>query len=291
MRQPRRGGQPLPRPRGRSTPGPAGSPASSTRRRWSTAPTSCSTTSRSRSRACARRWARCPAASASRSPSRARCSGEPKLVMLDEPTAALGVPQTKQVLALIKRLKERGLGVVVISHNLADVFEVCDRVFVLRLGKAAGDFKVSETDRAGDRRAPSPAREAPDGGGAGMSAAARHHGHARRRAAHRPAVRAPLRGGRPRLAASGPRPGGDLDHLPVPERPLPVRGQPHQPDAADHGRRPDLGRDRLRAAAWRDRPVRRGGERPCGGGGRRPERQARVEPLPGDRRRGARPAR
>ena len=72
--------------------------------------------------------------------------GEPKLVMLDEPTAALGVPQTKQVLALVKRLKERGLGVIVISHNLADVFEVCDRVFVMRLGKAAGDFKVGETD-------------------------------------------------------------------------------------------------------------------------------------------------
>ena len=51
--------------------------------------------------------------------------GEPKVVMLDEPTAALGVPQTKQVLALIKRLRERNLGVVVISHNLADVFEVC----------------------------------------------------------------------------------------------------------------------------------------------------------------------
>ena len=72
--------------------------------------------------------------------------GDPKLVMLDEPTAALGVPQTKQVLALIKRLKERGLGVIVISHNLADVFEVCDRVFVLRLGKQVGDFKVGETD-------------------------------------------------------------------------------------------------------------------------------------------------
>jgi D-xylose transport system ATP-binding protein len=72
--------------------------------------------------------------------------GEPKLVMLDEPTAALGVPQTKQVLALIARLKERGLGVVVISHNVAELFEVCDRVFVLRLGRAAGDFKVSETN-------------------------------------------------------------------------------------------------------------------------------------------------
>src|SRR5829696_6273853 len=71
--------------------------------------------------------------------------GEPKLVMLDEPTAALGVRQTAQVLELIKRLRERGYGVVVISHNLADVFEVADRIFVLRLGQKAGDFSASET--------------------------------------------------------------------------------------------------------------------------------------------------
>lgn len=71
--------------------------------------------------------------------------GEPKMVMLDEPTAALGVPQTAMVLRLIKRLKEQGLGVVVISHNLADVFEVCDRVFVLRLGREAGNFQIGET--------------------------------------------------------------------------------------------------------------------------------------------------
>ena len=71
--------------------------------------------------------------------------GEPKLVQLDEPTAALGVPQTAQVLELIKRLRERGLGVVVISHNLADVFAVCDRVFVMRLGRGVGSFKVGET--------------------------------------------------------------------------------------------------------------------------------------------------
>src|ERR1700710_3037041 len=70
--------------------------------------------------------------------------GDPKIVMLDEPTAALGVPQTKQVLALIKRLRERNLGVVVISHNLADVFEVCDRIVVLRLGRSAGDFSSTE---------------------------------------------------------------------------------------------------------------------------------------------------
>jgi len=73
--------------------------------------------------------------------------GEPKVVLLDEPTAALGVRQTAQVLALIKRLQERGHGVVVISHNLADVFEVADRIYVLRLGKKAGDFPASEVSQ------------------------------------------------------------------------------------------------------------------------------------------------
>jgi D-xylose transport system ATP-binding protein len=73
--------------------------------------------------------------------------GEPKLVMLDEPTAALGVRQTAQVLELIKRLRERGYGVVVISHNLADVFEVADRIYVLRLGREAGDFKSGEASQ------------------------------------------------------------------------------------------------------------------------------------------------
>jgi D-xylose transport system ATP-binding protein len=73
--------------------------------------------------------------------------GEPKVVLLDEPTAALGVAQTAQVLALIKRLRERGLGVVVISHNLADVFEVADRIFVLFLGRAGGTFEASDTTR------------------------------------------------------------------------------------------------------------------------------------------------
>jgi D-xylose transport system ATP-binding protein len=71
--------------------------------------------------------------------------GEPRVVLLDEPTAALGVPQTKQVLELIGRLRERGLGVVVISHNLANVFEVADRIVVLRLGKTAGDFQAEQT--------------------------------------------------------------------------------------------------------------------------------------------------
>jgi D-xylose transport system ATP-binding protein len=73
--------------------------------------------------------------------------GEAKVVLLDEPTAALGVAQTKQVLDLIKRLREQGLGVVVISHNLADVFEVVDRIFVLRLGRRAGIYEIGETSR------------------------------------------------------------------------------------------------------------------------------------------------
>jgi D-xylose transport system ATP-binding protein len=68
-----------------------------------------------------------------------------KLVILDEPTAALGVAQTEQVLALVKRLGEQGLAVVLISHNLHDVFEVADRISVLRLGRNAGMFKRTET--------------------------------------------------------------------------------------------------------------------------------------------------
>jgi D-xylose transport system ATP-binding protein len=67
------------------------------------------------------------------------------MVILDEPTAALGVEQTAQVLGLIKRLRERGLAVVLISHNLADVREVSDRVVVLRLGRNAGVFETAST--------------------------------------------------------------------------------------------------------------------------------------------------
>ena len=73
--------------------------------------------------------------------------GEPKLVMLDEPTAALGVRQTAMVLDLVKRLRDRGYGVLVISHNLADVFEVADRIFVLRLGRSAGDYDAQDVSR------------------------------------------------------------------------------------------------------------------------------------------------
>ena len=70
-----------------------------------------------------------------------------KLVMLDEPTAALGVAQTKMVLDLVRRLRDRGLAVMVISHNLNDVFEVADRIAVLYLGRMAVQGPISEFDR------------------------------------------------------------------------------------------------------------------------------------------------
>ncbi len=70
-----------------------------------------------------------------------------KLVIMDEPTAALGVVQTKQVLDLIKRLRDRGLGVMVISHNLNDVFEVADRIAVMYLGRLVVQDDAGKFDR------------------------------------------------------------------------------------------------------------------------------------------------
>lgn len=70
--------------------------------------------------------------------------GDPHVVILDEPTAALGVAQTAEVLNLIENLRERGLGVVLISHNMADVQAVADRVVVLRLGRNNGDFRIPD---------------------------------------------------------------------------------------------------------------------------------------------------
>jgi D-xylose transport system ATP-binding protein len=67
-----------------------------------------------------------------------------KVVILDEPTAALGVAQTRQVLDLVKRLGEQGLAVVLISHNLHDIFEVADNITVLRLGQNVGEYKRTE---------------------------------------------------------------------------------------------------------------------------------------------------
>jgi D-xylose transport system ATP-binding protein len=91
--------------------------------------------------------------------------GEPRLVILDEPTAALGVAQTAQVLSLVERLRGRGLGVILISHNLADVFAVADRIVVLRLGRNGGEYTaesrhhqavVTAITGAGDDSSPTP---------------------------------------------------------------------------------------------------------------------------------------
>jgi D-xylose transport system ATP-binding protein len=73
---------------------------------------------------------------------------DPKIIMLDEPTAALGVAQTAEVLNLIERVRDRGLGVIIISHNMEDVRAVADRIVVLRLGRNNGDFnpEVSNQD-------------------------------------------------------------------------------------------------------------------------------------------------
>ena len=70
-----------------------------------------------------------------------------KLVILDEPTAALGVAQTHQVLQLIKNLRQQGLAVIVISHNIADIFEVVDRISVLYLGRNNGMFNAHGTSQ------------------------------------------------------------------------------------------------------------------------------------------------
>jgi D-xylose transport system ATP-binding protein len=70
-----------------------------------------------------------------------------KLVILDEPTAALGVAQTEQVLALVRRLGEQGLAVVIISHNLHDIFETANRITVLRLGRNVGVFERATTSQ------------------------------------------------------------------------------------------------------------------------------------------------
>jgi D-xylose transport system ATP-binding protein len=68
-----------------------------------------------------------------------------KVVILDEPTAALGVAQTRQVLDLVRRLADRGLAVVIISHNLHDIFEVGDRITVLRLGQSVALYEKDKT--------------------------------------------------------------------------------------------------------------------------------------------------
>jgi D-xylose transport system ATP-binding protein len=73
---------------------------------------------------------------------------EAKLVILDEPTAALGVAQTEQVLNLVRRLADNGVGVIIISHNLGDVFKVADNIAVLYLGRLVAQLETKDTDNA-----------------------------------------------------------------------------------------------------------------------------------------------
>jgi D-xylose transport system ATP-binding protein len=75
--------------------------------------------------------------------------GKPRVLLLDEPTAALGVAQTAQVLNLIRTLRDQRLAVVVISHNLADVFAVADTIVVLRLGRQVGVMDARQTSSGG----------------------------------------------------------------------------------------------------------------------------------------------
>lgn len=69
-----------------------------------------------------------------------------KILIMDEPTAALGVPEQRKVRELIERLKEQAVGVIFISHNLVDIFAVADRILVLRRGRAAGERRTADTD-------------------------------------------------------------------------------------------------------------------------------------------------
>jgi simple sugar transport system ATP-binding protein len=69
-----------------------------------------------------------------------------RLIIMDEPTAALGVPEQREVKDLIHRLKDQGVAIIFISHNLTDIFDVSDRIIVLERGQLAGERKTSETD-------------------------------------------------------------------------------------------------------------------------------------------------
>ncbi len=88
-----------------------------------------------------------------------------RLVIMDEPTAALGVPEQRKVISLIQSLKAAGKGIIFISHNLRDIFEVADRIVVFRRGENAGERKPRETsarrDRAPDGRQVAPRSPVP----------------------------------------------------------------------------------------------------------------------------------
>ncbi len=165
---------------------------------------------------------RSPVASGRPSRSPARCSGTPSSSILDEPTAALGVAQTEQVLRLVRRLADNGLGVILISHNLNDVFEVADDIAVLYLGIDGGPGAT--------RR-----RHLQPGGRADHHRPLRRHGSQRR--------------GR---RAGG---GGPVTHPTAPQHRPHATTEPARASAPRSvGRRPRRHRPRLRHQAPRRRP-------------------------------------
>ncbi|WP_278258894.1 ATP-binding cassette domain-containing protein [Nocardioides convexus] len=220
-----------------------------------------------------------------------------KVVVLDEPTAALGVAQTRQVLDLVRRLADQGRGVVLISHNMNDVMEVADRVVALYLGQVAAEVKTSESSTTQivepDHRRPQRRHRA--------RAGRREREHLRSRddhlAHHRPrdpAARRLLprrRGalhrqrlpgldraaalGRPGCAAERARPRRADADLHAGQRQVPRPLQHRQPARAGRLHRRDRDGAGVRAPARRDRPVRRYGGR---SGGR--HRRCRDLPRP-----------
>ncbi len=210
-----------------------------------------------------------------------------RVVILDEPTAALGVAQTRQVLNLVRRLAEKDLGVAIISHNLHDVFECADRITVLRLGQKVGLFETAKTNQeeivhaitAGkldhvpgmdtpvETEATETGHERPDRsdrrtGRARPCRRDRRHG---RHVLDGQGLHAALVAGRPRrrarVAADHPRPRPHLPDLLAARRQLPDAAELHEPDPPDGGRGDDRDRRRLRPPDRRDRPFGRLRER------------------------------
>ena len=213
-----------------------------------------------------------------------------ELVIMDEPTAALGVAQTAMVLELVRRLADRGLAVMLISHNINDVFEVADRLVVLHLGRMVAAGPATDFDRqivvdymttGRSDRAPHPtdrARSRRKGGPrvAKTTEPPVEAGDVDDEQPTRPPVAAQATVDEltantfarvlPRLdrararraerrAARRHRPVPHLDHLPEPELELPDRRQPGQPAGAGRGVHPAGHGRGVRAAARRDRPV------------------------------------
>ncbi len=214
-----------------------------------------------------------------------------KVVFLDEPTAALGVAQTRQVLDLVRRLADQGRGVVLISHNMNDVMEVADRVVALYLGRVAAEVKATRQQHDPDRRAdhrrsqrrhragtappPTRASERPamtsNTPETNVAADARP---ADERPAGSPSTSRSAPSATPSRGWIGKLRTGDPGALPsvlglivlalifiAGHRPLPLGVQHRQPPRAGRLHRRDRAGAGLRAAARRDRPVGRHGGR------------------------------